>query len=159
MDKTLIIKSVVAALGGWAWAVFGPALPFGAACTCMVLADVYTARRLARRLGRRRPTARQRLKFSSARFGRVVGTLLRIYAALALASVVEQVVVGEWIHLLKLVAAVICFWQAVSILENEATANPHPWARAAGRYLADKAARHIDPSDLPDFKRVFNNKC
>lgn len=151
MDKQLIVKSIVAALGGWTWAVLGPALPFGAACTAMVLADVYSARRLARRLGRRRATARQRLKFSSARFGRVLRTLARIYAVLALAAVVEHVVVGEWIHLLKLVAAVICFWQAVSILENEATANHHPWARAAGRYLVDKTARHIDPADLPDF--------
>ncbi|MBO5268905.1 MAG: hypothetical protein J6B13_09140 [Muribaculaceae bacterium] len=152
MEKTLIIKSIVATLGGWAWATFGPAVPFGAACTGMVLADVYTARRLARRLGRKRPTARQRLKFNSSRFGRVIRTLARIYAALALAAIVEQVVVGEWIHLLKLVAAVICFWQGVSILENEATANPHPWARVAGRYLIDKTARHIDPTDLPDFK-------
>lgn len=152
MEKPLIIKSIVTAAGGWAWATFGPAIPFGAACTGMVLADVYTARRLARRLGRKRPTARQRLKFSSARFGRVVRTLMRIYAALALAALVEHVVVGEWIHLLKLVAAVICFWQGVSILENEASANPHPWARVAGRYLIDKTARHIDPTDLPDFK-------
>jgi len=153
MNTDQLFKSILAAVGGWIWTVFGPALPYGAACTAMVLADVYTARRLARRLGRRQPSARCKLKFSSARFGRVIGTLMRIYATLALAAIVEQVVVGEWIHLQKLTAATICFWQAVSILENEATANPHPWARTAGRYLIDKTARHIDPADLPDFKK------
>lgn len=153
METNQLFKSIIAAAGGWTWSVFGPALPFGAACTAMVLADVYTARRLARRLGRKKPTKRQQLKFSSARFGRVVATLSRIYAALALAAIVEQVVVGEWIHLQKLVAATICFWQGVSILENEATANPHPWARTAGRYLIDKTARHIAPDDLPSFDK------
>ena len=151
-------KPLLAGIAGYLWAVFGPAVPMGAACTAMVLADVWSARRLARRLGRRRPSARQKLKFSSARFGRVVSTLIRIYAVLALAALVEHVVVGEWIHLLKLAGAVICFWQAVSILENEASCNTHPWARLMARYLADKTARHLGVEDAGElYDAVFNN--
>ncbi len=136
-------KSVFVALAGWSWTVFGPALPVAAACTAMVLADVWSARRLAGRIGRNIPSARQQLKFSSARFGKVIRTLTKIYAVLALAAMVENVVVGEWVHLLKFTGAVICFWQAVSILENECSSNPHPWARTLARYLVDKTSRYI----------------
>ncbi|MDE6300321.1 MAG: hypothetical protein K2M19_01215 [Muribaculaceae bacterium] len=147
----LWFRSVAVTLGAWAWSVWGPALPVGAACTAMVLADVWSARRLARRLRGKRPTARQRLKFSSSRFGRTVRTLFRIYSLLAVAAVVEREVVGEWIHLTKFAAAVVCFWQAVSILENEASSNPDPWARAAGRWLVDKSSRYLKDDELPKF--------
>lgn len=145
MNYQYIIKMAVTSFGAWAWTVFGPALPYGAACTAMVLADVWTARRI----GRPRRDARMRLKFSSARFGRVVVTLIKIYAVLALAALVENVVTGEWVHLQKLTAGIICFWQAVSILENESTAADHPWARTIARYVADKTSRYIDEKDLP----------
>lgn len=144
-------RRMAVAAGAWAWSVWGPALPVGAACTALVLADVWTARRLAARLGDKEPSRRQKLKFSSARFSRVIRTLLRIYALLAIAAVVEHEVVGEWIHLTKFAAAVVCFWQGVSILENEASCNPHPWARVAGRWLVDKSSRYISDEDLPHF--------
>lgn len=142
-------KSISAVLGGWAWAVFMPAAPVAAACTAMVLADVWSARRLARRIGRRVPSARQSLKFSSARFGRVVPTLLRIYATLALAAVVQNAL-GRWFPAMEFAGGVVCFWQGVSVLENEASFNPHPWARVLRRYLADKVSRHIKPDELGD---------
>lgn len=145
------IKCGVVGAGAWAWSVWGPAIPVGAACTAMVLADVWSARRLARRLREKPSTDKQRLKFSSARFGRTVRTLMRIYALLAVAAVVEHEVVGEWVHLTKMAAAVVCFWQAVSILENEASANPNPWARAAGRWLVDKSSRYLKDDELPKF--------
>lgn len=145
-------KSIVVSLAGWIWAVFGPALPMATACTAMVLADVWSARRLAARLGHKIPSARQQLKFSSARFGKVVRTLIKVYAAVALASLVENVVIGEWMHLLKFVAAIICFWQAVSIIENEASCNSHPWARILARSLVDKTSRYIKEGELPPFK-------
>ena len=143
------MKTIAAALGAWAWTILGPALPVAAACTGVVLADVWSARRLAARLGKTNPTARQKLKFTSARFGRVVKTLLKIYTVLALAALLEREVVGEWVHLLKFTGAIICFWQCVSILENEASCNDHPWARSLGRYLVDKSSRYLSTDELP----------
>lgn len=145
-------KSVFVSTAAWIWAVLGPALPMATACTAMVLADVWSARRLASRLGDKHPSARQNLKFSSARFSRVIRTLVKVYAALALAALVESVVVGEWMHLLRFVAAIICFWQAVSIVENEASCNSHPWARVLGRFLVDKTSRYIGKDDMPPFE-------
>lgn len=145
------VKAAGAAVGGWAWSVWGPALPVGAACTAMVMADVWSARRLAARLADREPSKRQQLKFSSARFGRAVRTLIKIYALLAVAALVESAVAGEWVHLTKLAGAVVCFWQGVSILENEAACNPQPWARAAGRWLVDKTSRYLKEDEMPKF--------
>lgn len=142
-------KAIAVALASWAWAVLGPAIPVAAACTAMVIADVWSARRLARRLGKKKPSKRQTLKFSSARFGRVIVTLMKIYATLALAAVVESVVCGEWVPLVKFAGAIICFWQGVSILENEASCNDCPWARIAARFLVDKTSRYIRPDELP----------
>lgn len=146
-----VIKGAGALLGGWAWSVWGPALPVGAACTAMVLADVWSARRLAARVRDKQPDKRMSVKFSSARFGRTVCTLMKIYTLLAVAALVEAAVAGEWIHLTKLAGAVVCFWQGVSILENEASSNPQPWARAAGRWLVDKTSRYLRDDELPRF--------
>ena len=143
MQNTLMIKRVSTALGAWLWTALCPAMPFVFVCTLMVLADVVSARRLAKRLARRHPAQRQRLKFSSARFGHVVKTLTHIYGLLILTALVQHVVIGSEFDLLRLVAAAICFWQAVSILENETSANNSPWARVLGRYLADKTERHL----------------
>lgn len=137
------IKTAAAVTGGWLWAALEPAVPGAVACTAMVLADVWTARRLQHRLARKRPTARQLGKFSSARFGRVIATLTRIYTALTVAALVQNAITGEWARLVELVTGIICFWQGVSILENESSSNPHPWAKALGRYVADKTSRYI----------------
>lgn len=138
------IKSVAAAVGGWLWVALSPAIPAAVACTAMVMADVWSARRLQGRLAKNRPTERQLNKFSSARFGRVIATLSRIYGALTVAALVQHAVTGEWAHLLEFVAGIICFWQGVSILENESSCNPRSWARALGKYVVDKSSRYTD---------------
>lgn len=138
----LYFKAFVTAFGSWLLQALCPALPFTLVCTLMVFADVVTARRLARRLGRRHPTERQKLKFSSARFGRTLVKLAQIYAMLLLTALVQHVIVPE-VNLLRFVAAAVCFWQAVSILENEASANDSRWARILGRVLIDKTERHL----------------
>ncbi len=144
MNYPEILRTAASMAAGWLWATAGPALPFGVVCTAMVVADVVSARRLARRLRRIAPgQADGSLRFSSARLGRVVGTLARIYALLVLAAMVDSVVMDGGRVLLKFAAGAVCFWQAWSILENEAAANPRPWARILRRILVDKTARHL----------------
>ncbi len=41
------------------------------------------------------------------------------------------------------VAGAVCFWQLLSILENESTCSDARWARVARRFLIDKARRHL----------------
>jgi hypothetical protein len=143
MISSQTLKTIAAACGGWLWAVAGPALPFGVVCTAMVIADVVSARRLAHRLQQKVPSKRQQLKFSSARFGRVIATLIRIYSVLILAAMIDNVIGVPGISMLKFVAGAVCFWQAVSVLENEASANGATWAKMLGRILIDKTERYL----------------
>lgn len=144
------LKGAAVAVAGWLWAALCPALPFTLVCTLMVLADVVSARRLARRLGRRKPSHRQKLKFSSAKFGRTLSKLMRIYALLLITALLQHTVAGQEVNLLRIVAATICLWQGVSILENESTACDRPWARLLSKVLVDKTARHLgmEPDEL-----------
>ena len=152
-----IIKSSVTTLGAWLWTTLEPAVPFGAVCTAMVFADVISARRLAFRLRKKHPNCHQQLKFNSSRFGHIFGSLAKIYSVLLLATLVQNVIIGESFNLLKFVAGAICFWQAVSILENEASCNAHPWARILSKILIDKTERHLGIS-LDELRRMNNDK-
>ncbi len=102
-------KTIITTVGAWLWAVLMPALPFGGVCSAMILADFISARRLAWRIRRLRPAETERLKLSSARFAIFLRTLLRTYALLALASMVQTVVTGEQLPLLKFAAGAVCF--------------------------------------------------
>lgn len=136
-------KSILAIASGWLWAALAPAIPFAAVCSAMVLVDVVSARRLAKRIGKHLPEHKEQLKFSSARFGRVFNTLIKVYTALLLAAMVQSVILSDAFDLLRCVAAAICFWQAVSILENEASCNSHSWARLLSKILIDKTERYL----------------
>ena len=54
-------------------------------------------------------------------------------------------VYGSEVEQMKLgcVAGAVCFWQLLSILENESTCSDARWARVARRFLIDKARRHL----------------
>ncbi len=140
---SLVFKNIMASACGWFAATLSPAVPFCSVCTVMVIIDVISARRLARRLSNKYPEKGQRLKFSSARFSKAISTLIRIYGALLLAAMIQSVILGESFELLKFTAGIVCFWQAVSILENEASCNPNPWARILRNVLIDKTERHL----------------
>lgn len=143
-------KVIITSVGAWLWAMAAPALPAGVLCTAMVTADVVSARRLARRLCKKHPEKKSALKFSSARFGRVICSLSRIYSVLVLAAMVDAVVAIPGVSTLRLATGAVCFWQAVSILENESSACGARWARILSRILVDKTERHlgIDLSEL-----------
>lgn len=158
-DIILHGKSIAAAAAGVAWAFMAPVMPYAELCTVMVLADYLSARQLGRRLSRRlaekgRKDAAAPARFSSARFKGVIATLTRVYAALLLAAAIQNLLVEgmpfvpSGFNCVKFVAGLVCFWQLMSILENESTCSSSRWARLARRYLADKARRHLDlPAD------------
>lgn len=136
-------RTLVSTVGAWLWTAAAPALPFSAICTFMIFADLISARRLARRLGRAVPGKRDRLKFSSARFKRLIDTLIRTYLLLIMAAMIQTCILGEVFPLLKFAAGAVCFWQAVSILENEAACNGARWAKLARKVLVDKTSRYL----------------
>lgn len=159
--KTKALSTISAAS---VMAFVDPVVPYGAICTAMIVADLLTARMLARRVRRRVADAAKpdALKFSSRRFGATVVTLVKTYALLLLAHGVDIVIIADAapLSLLRFCAALICFWQLWSILENESSANDSTWARIAQRILIDKTERHlgIDLTELHQSDTPTNNK-
>lgn len=141
MDMKVCAGAVCGVVAGFV----APLVPYAGICTVMVLVDVYTAWQLGRRL-RRKGVAAVSGRFSSRRFGRAVGTLVRCYGALVVAALLQRYVVDGMVagfDAVRGLTGVICFWQLMSILENESTCSDARWARVARRYLADKVKRHF----------------
>ena len=154
-DFYLKTKTVATISAASVMAFVEPVVPYGVICTAMIVADLLSARMLARRVRRRVADAVKPdvLKFSSRRLGATVVTLVKTYALLLLAHGVDVVIIADAapISLLRFCAALICFWQLWSILENESSANSSTWARIAQRILIDKTERHLG-IDLRELK-------
>ena len=146
MNNELInaFKVIFAAFGGLLLSVGLPVLPYAAVCTLLVLADTATAWRLGRRVASH-TGLRRAGKLQSGRIGVMFGTLGRVYALLLLGRAVEQVILRPDIQfdLVRTLAAGVCLWQTLSILENEASCSDARWAIIARKWLIDKTERHI----------------
>lgn len=132
-------------------AILEPQIPFLLVCTLAVLFDAFTAWSLSRRVKKRYPGANDG-KFKSCYFGRVVMTLIKIYALIILVAFVEAYIFeAAPVKLVNIVAGAVCFWQIWSMLENESSCNDTKWAKIAQRILVDKTERHFD-IDLHELK-------
>ncbi len=137
-------------------AIIEPAVPYMLICTLAIFYDCYTAWQLDRRVrakyGSNAP--RHTGKFKSSHFGRVIYTLIKVYALIILAYFIEQyITIGMPIDMTKVAAGAVCFWQIWSILENESSCNNATWARLAQRILVDKTERHLG-IDLSELKKA-----
>ena len=146
--KTLLFnspgRSLFSVIGGAIVALLLPTLPFILVCTAMVLADVYTAWSLSRRVKRKHPNATDG-KFKSVYFGRVIVTLIKIYVLIILSFLMETFIFeGLQIKLVNITAGAVCFWQLWSMLENESSCSDEKWAKVLQKVLVDKTARHFD---------------
>ncbi|MDE7426395.1 MAG: phage holin family protein [Muribaculaceae bacterium] len=138
----ILFRTVAATFTGVLYAFFVPVAPAFILCTALVAIDVLTAWLLARRLARTSALYDGRL--SSHALGRAVATLCRIYIFLLVAYGIESVVFEPGsVPVLRFAAGAVCFWQLISILENEATASDAVWASTLRRFLIDKASRHM----------------
>lgn len=150
-ELTNALRTILSALGGIILSAALPVVPYAAVCTLMVFADTATAWRLGRRVaaGSDRTDAG---KLRSARLGTMLGSLARIYALLLLGRAVQAVILEPDVNidLVRILAAAVCFRQALSMLENEASCRGSRWARIARRWLIDKTERHtgIDLDEL-----------
>ena len=127
-------------------AVLEPTVPYCVVCTLAVLFDCYTAWSLGRRVRRRFPD-RSDGKLKSTHLARVFMTLIKVYALIILAHLIDKyIVLGFSMALPNIVAGAVCFWQIWSMLENEASCNDAKWARVAQRILVDKTERQFGVS-------------
>lgn len=142
------LKSLSVSAAAWAWARYAPVYPYACVCAFLIMIDWWTAWNLRRRLARRHPERKDPGKISSAHVGKMIATLTRVNVALIAAAAVQSVILEGTellsVDLLKLTAALICFRELLSILENESTASDSRWAGKLRKYLVDKARRHLD---------------
>lgn len=140
-------RYIAAAIGGLLWSLILPVLPYAGLCTAMVVADTVTAWTLSRRVARRYPASVGRTgagKMQSRRMSQMLITLAKVYALLVIAAATDAVLALPFeISVLKFSAGAVCFWQAISVLENESSCSDAAWARIARRFLIDKARRHL----------------
>lgn len=134
-------------------AIIEPTYPYLFTCTIVILADCYTAWALSKRARKAHPekVSEDGKKFKSHNFGKVIVTLMKAYALIIMAFLIQKYITDSWpIDLTKVAAGAICFWQLWSICENESSCNDAKWAKIAQRILVDKTSRHfdIDLSDL-----------
>ena len=158
--KTILInssgRSLFSIIGGTI-ALLHPTFPFIVVCTLMVLADVYTAWSLSRRVKRKYPHANDG-KFKSVYFGRIFMTLIKIYVLIILSFLMERYIFeGLKIKLVNITAGAVCFWQLWSMLENESSCSDEKWAKVLQNVLVDKTARHFDV-DLSDLTKGVSSK-
>ena len=145
--KTLFLNTTsrwLFSIIGGAVALLHPTFPFILVCTLLVLADVYTAWSLSRRVKRKFPNANDG-KFKSIYFGRIFMTLIKINVLIILSHLIETFIFeGMQIRLTNIAAGAVCFWQLWSMLENESSCSDERWAKMLQKVLVDKTARHFD---------------
>lgn len=139
-----MFKPMAIAVAGMVSAVLEATVPMLILTATFVFVDAVTAYRLQIRLARAGKIEAEKVRISSARFGRVFVTIGKIFCLLILAAMADYLVLNSLgLQSLKFVAGAVCFWQTLSLLENEAAENRAEWARHARRYLVDKAKRYL----------------
>ena len=153
------------AIGGWlGWLIgeFHPTFPLIIVAIIFIVYDAYTAYCLDKRVKKKYPekTTREKAKFTSFAFGKVITTTIpKRLMLILLAYLVEHwVFIHVEIPLSYIVTGVICFEQAWSIMENESScrdeADSKFW-RWLQKIMVDKTARHFD-IDLTELKDEKN---
>lgn len=146
---SLIGQWCLTLLGGLL-AIIEPTVPLIAVCTLAVFADCLTAWSLAKRV--KQKYGKNDGYFKSEHFGRVITTLLKVYALILLAYLIDVYVLDfADMSLANIAAGAVCFWQIWSILENESSCSDAKWAKIAQKIMVDKTERHFDV-DLSDLK-------
>lgn len=139
-----IFKPTLAVLVGMLSAVVEAVTPMFILAAAFVFADAVTAFRLQRRLAAAGKLDEKKARISSARFGKIFYTLAKIFGLLILTAMADHLVLSHFgLEAMRFVAGAICFWQGISLLENEAAQNDAPWAVHARKFLIDKAGRYL----------------
>ena len=141
-------------------ALLEPTLPYALIFTLAVFYDCYSAWSLGRRVAAAHPDKAHEWKFTSMKSARVLGTLIKGYAAIVLAHFVTKYISGDIVNLTKVVSGALVGWQVWSILENESSCRSEQDAKLwklLQRVMVDKTSRHFDV-DLSELKDDGNDK-
>lgn len=128
-------------------ALLEPSLPYVLIYTLAVFYDCVSAWSLSRRVAKTYPDKAHEWKFTSMKSARVLDTLIKGYAMIALAHFVTEYIAGDLVNLTKVTTGALVFWQVWSILENESSCRSEQDAKLwklLQKVMVDKTSRHFD---------------
>ena len=153
--KSNIIYESAACIIAMIVAYLKPTFPFILVCSVAILFDCFTAFTLNKRLKVKFPD-KATGKFQSKLALKVIDNLIKIYALIFLAYIIDkEIFVMADLYLANYVAAIFCIFQIVSILENQSSCNDARWAKIAQKFLISKVARHLE-MDEEEINKVLN---
>lgn len=165
-QQTNFWKALFTAIGGYVgWMVeeFKPTFPLIIVVIAFIVYDACTAYQLDKRVCKKYPdkVQREKAKFTSFAFGKVIKTTIpKRLILIILAYLVEHwIFVHIKVPLSYIVAGVICFEQAWSILENESSCrdeNESKFWKMLQKIMVDKTERHFDVN-LTELKKGEDN--
>ena len=149
---------------GWLVNEFKPTFPLMLVVIIFILYDTWTAYQLNKRAKEKYPDkiVQEKIKFTSTSFAKVVmSTIPKRLMLIILAYLVEHwIFIGMKIPLSYIVAGIICFEQAWSILENESSCRSEKdgmFLKLLQRIMIDKTERYFDVN-LDDLKNKKEQK-
>lgn len=112
-------------------------------CFFAIIADCYTAWRLAVRLKRKYPLHPNVGKFQSKKSKKIVDSMIQVLIAVILAYLLDEVIIiGANLYLQYYTAGAIGVYNFISVLENISSESDKNWAKFLQRFLINKAERH-----------------
>lgn len=113
-------------------------------CFFAIVADCYTAWRLAVRLRRKYPLHPNIGKFQSKKSKKVVDSMIQSLIVVILAYLIDEVIIiGVNLYLQYYAAGAVGIYNFISVLENISSESDANWAKFLQKFLINKAERHI----------------
>ena len=121
-----------------------PTLNFFYGIVAVITLDCISAYNLNRRVKKKYPNYATG-KLESKKALKVIYTIGKVYGVILIIWFIEKNILKDLsFDITKYVAALFCFIQLISVLENESSCNNAWWARALQKFLMDKSKRHFD---------------
>lgn len=121
-----------------------PTLNFFYGIVAVITLDCISAYNLNRRIKKRFPNYATG-KLESKKALKVIYTIGKVYGVILIIWYIEKNIIKDLsFDVTKYVAALFCFIELISVLENESSCNNAWWARMLQKVLMDKTKRHFD---------------
>jgi hypothetical protein len=141
--RELLTKYVLAMITA-SIAFIEPTFNFLYAIVAVITIDCFSAYNLNRRIRRKFPNYAKG-KLESKKALKMIYTIGKVYGVILIIWFIEKNIIKDLsFDVTKYVAALFCFIQLISVLENESSCNDAWWARALQKFLMDKSKRHFD---------------
>jgi hypothetical protein len=121
-----------------------PTLNFFYGIVAVITLDCISAYNLNRRIKKKFPNYVTG-KLESKKALKVIYTIGKVYGVILIIWFIEKNIIKDLsFDVTKYVAALFCFIELISVLENESSCNNAWWARLLQKVLMDKTKRHFD---------------